>query len=43
LDAPAVAIRIVAADNVHLSRALTNIRAQLHSAFGRPVPALRRC
>jgi len=42
LDAPAIAIRAVAADNIHLSRALTNIRAQLHRAFARPVPALRR-
>jgi len=42
LDAPAVAIRLVAADNIHLSRALTKIRGQLYGAFCRPVPALRR-
>jgi urease accessory protein len=42
LDAPAVAIRLVAADNVHLTSAMTSIRALLHGAFARPVPALRR-
>jgi len=42
LDAPAVAVRLVAADNLHLSRALTPIRDLLHRAFGRPVPPLRR-
>ena len=42
LDAPALAIRIVSADNLHLSRALTQIRTLLHHAFARPVPSLRR-
>ena len=42
LDAPAIAVRLVAADNLHLSRALTNIRGLLHAAYRRPVPALRR-
>jgi urease accessory protein len=42
LDAPAIAIRLVAADNIHLTRALTNIRDLLHRAFNRPVPPLRR-
>jgi urease accessory protein len=42
LDAPAIAIRLAAADSLHLSRALTNIRELLHHSFGRCVPALRR-
>jgi urease accessory protein len=42
LDAPAIAIRLVAADNIRLTRALANIRALLYRAFNRPVPALRR-
>jgi len=42
LDAPAIAIRLVAADNIRLSRALVKIRALLHGAFERPVPSLRR-
>ena len=42
LDAPGIAVRIVAADNLHLSRALTNIRSLLYDAFGRHVPSLRR-
>jgi urease accessory protein len=42
LDAPAIAIRLVASDNIQLSRALAKIRDLLHRAFGRPVPPLRR-
>jgi len=42
LDAPAIAIRLVAADNLHLSRALTAMRPLLHQAFNRAVPPLRR-
>lgn len=42
LDAPAIAVRLVAADNLHLSRALTGIRELLHRAFARAVPPLRR-
>jgi urease accessory protein len=42
LDAPALALRLVAADNLHLTRALAQIRALLHHAFSRPVPPLRR-
>lgn len=42
LDGPAVAVRVVAAGNLHLSRAVGNIRALLHGAFGGRVPALRR-
>jgi urease accessory protein len=42
LDAPAIAIRAVAANNILLTRALTNIRHLLHAAFRRPVPPLRR-
>jgi len=42
LAAPAIAIRMVASDNLHLSRALTTIRDHLHAAFARPVPPLRR-
>jgi urease accessory protein len=42
LDAPAVAVRVVAADNIRLSRGLAGIRGLLHGAFGRTVPALRR-
>jgi len=42
LDAPAIAIRLVAADNIQLSRTLTIVRDLLHQAFGRPVPPLRR-
>jgi urease accessory protein len=41
-DAPALAIRLVAANNIKLSRALTAIRSLLHQAFGRPLPSLRR-
>jgi urease accessory protein len=42
LDAPAIAIRLVAADNPHLTRVLTKIRELLYQAFGRTLPALRR-
>ena len=42
LDAPAIAIRAVAADNIRLTKALTGIRHLLHAAFNRTVPALRR-
>ncbi len=42
LDAPAIAIRLVAANNLHMARALTKIRGLLHQSFARPVPALRR-
>jgi urease accessory protein len=42
LDGPAIAVRMVAADNLHLSRAVTKTRHILHQAFGRGVPALRR-
>jgi urease accessory protein len=42
LDAPAIAVRLVAANNIHLSRALTKIRALIHHAFNRPLPDLRR-
>lgn len=42
LDAPAIAVRAVAADNIRLTRVLTSIRNLLHSAFNRSVPALRR-
>ena len=42
LDAPAVALRLVAASNLHLSRALSSVRGFLHRAFARSVPALRR-
>ena len=42
LDAPAIAIRLVAADNIQLSRALTIVRDLLHQAFVRSDPPLRR-
>ncbi len=42
LDGPAICVRAVAEDNVHLSRAVTEIRGLLHRAFGRATPALRR-
>jgi len=42
LDAPAIAVRIVAANNLHLTRAVTRLRELLHAGFARPVPALRR-
>jgi urease accessory protein len=42
LDAPAIAVRLVAADNLHLSRALTKLRDILHHAFSRHPPPLRR-
>jgi len=42
LDAPAIAIRVVAADNVELTRAMTRARELIHQSFGRPVPPLRR-
>jgi urease accessory protein len=42
LDAPAVAIRAVAANNILLTRALSKVRHLLHNAFNRPVPPLRR-
>jgi urease accessory protein len=42
LDAPAIAVRLVAADNIELSRSLATIRGMLHHAFDRPVPPLRR-
>ena len=42
LDAPAIAIRMAAANNLHLSRALAVVRDLLHRAFGHPVPPLRR-
>jgi len=42
LDGPAIAIRLAAADNLWLSRALTSIRDLLHGTFGRAVPPLRR-
>jgi len=42
LDAPAIALRLVAASNIHLTRALTQIRALLHHSFSRPLPPLRR-
>ncbi len=41
LDAPAIAIRMVAENNLLLSRALAGIRELLYRAFARPVPALR--
>ena len=42
LDAPAIAVRVAAADNVRLTKAFTRIRELLHGAFERAVPALRR-
>jgi len=42
LDGPAIAVRLVAADNLQLTRALAGIRCLLYGAFARPVPALRR-
>jgi len=42
LDAPAIAVRAVAADNVRLTRVLSKIRDLLYGAFDRAVPALRR-
>ena len=42
LDGPAVAVRVVAADNLQLSKVLTNIRDLLHRGFSRRVPAVRR-
>ncbi len=42
LDAPAIAVRLVAADNIQVTRALANIRGLLYRAFDRPVPPLRR-
>jgi urease accessory protein len=42
LDAPAITIRMVSTDNIQLTRALTRARELLHTAFGRPVPPLRR-
>ena len=42
LEAPAIAIRAVSADNIRLTKALTKIRHLLHAAFNRTVPALRR-
>jgi urease accessory protein len=42
LDAPALTIRLVAADNIQLTRALTKIRPLLHQAFNRSIPPLRR-
>ncbi|HEX4083668.1 MAG TPA: urease accessory protein UreD [Chthoniobacteraceae bacterium] len=42
LDAPAIAIRMVAANNLHLARAMNKVRDLLHAALGRHVPALRR-
>jgi urease accessory protein len=42
LDAPAIAVRLVAADNILLTRALREIRILLYRAFERPVPPLRR-
>lgn len=42
LDAPAIAVRLVAPDNLRLSRALGRIRGLIHGGFGRAVPSLRR-
>jgi urease accessory protein len=42
LDGPAVAVRMVAQDNLRLSRALARVRELIYGAFGRAVPALRR-
>jgi len=42
LDAPALAVRVVAADNVRLTHSLAVIRGLLHRAFGREVPPSRR-
>ncbi len=42
LDAPAITIRLVARDNIQLTRVLTKVRDLMHHAFGRPVPPLRR-
>jgi len=42
LDAPAIAMRLVAADNLHLSRVLIRVRELLYRGFGRALPALRR-
>jgi len=42
LDAPAIAVRLIAEDHLALTRALAPIREMLHTAFGRTLPALRR-
>jgi urease accessory protein len=42
LDAPAITVRMVAADNIQLTRVQTRVRELLHQAFRRPVPPLRR-
>jgi urease accessory protein len=42
LDGPAIAVRLVAGDNIDLSRTLTKVRELVHVAFGRVVPSLRR-
>jgi urease accessory protein len=42
LDAPAITVRMVASDNIQLSRVLTRVRDLMHQAFGRSVPPLRR-
>ena len=42
LDAPAITVRVVARDNIQLTRVLTRIRDLLHQAFARPLPPLRR-
>lgn len=42
LDAPAVAVRAVASDNVQLARTMASIRLLLYQSFNRKVPALRR-
>lgn len=42
LDAPAICVRLVAADNIQMARATAKIRSILHAAFLRPLPELRR-
>jgi urease accessory protein len=42
LDAPAITVRMVASDNIQLTRTLTRVRDLLHQSLGRPVPPLRR-
>jgi urease accessory protein len=42
LDGEAIAVRVVAADNLLLSKALAKVRELVHGSFGRVVPSLRR-
>jgi urease accessory protein len=42
LDGAGICVRMVAADNLHLARAMGAAREMLHGAFSRKVPAARR-